>query len=142
MSISGSRGKGGPSRAERRRAVERGVAAEDASPRRRRARWLRTRSLPGTLGRAAACALALRVPELWDGSCSFACSAGVTPGAPPAQRDFSWKGGDPRRRATPAGPACPEAKKQLWLCTAARKLSKLRADPPPTWSESSGWPGA
>lgn len=119
MSITGSRGKGGPSRAERRRAVERGVAAEDASPQRRRARWLRTRSLSRTQGRAAACTLALCVPELWDRSCPFACPAGVTPGAPPAQGDFTWKGGDPRRRATPAGPACPEAKRRLWLGTAA-----------------------
>lgn len=36
---------------------------------------------------------------------------------------------------------CPGAKRRPWVSLAARKFSKLRADPP-TWGESSGWPGA
>lgn len=38
-------------------------------------------------------------------------------------------------------PRCPGAKRRPWVSLAARKFCKLRADPP-TWGESSGWPGA
>lgn len=92
-SISGSRGKGGPSPAERRRAVERvsrrrtrvpapesrGGSERDRGPVRGVARC-------GCLRAAARCSGTLWLPL------SFRPPCRDSPGAPPARRDFSWKG--------------------------------------------------
>lgn len=62
------------------------------------------------------------------------------PEAPPAWKDFAWKGGDPGRSPTPQG-HCPGAKRRPRVSLAARKILQTAADSP-TWGESSGWPGA
>lgn len=102
---------------------------------------LQERPLPRAQDRAAACSLALCV-ETPGRPCSFRLPCRGRAQAPPAWRDFAWKGGDPRRSATPPGPSVLQRKGGPgWVSLAARKFSKLRADPP-TWGESSGWPGA
>lgn len=117
------------------RAVERVLRPRMPCP------YVGERGAPGAI--AALCTGVALQPARWRCSetsgrpCSFAYPAGA---ASSLEGLFLERWRPPEECDSPRA-RCSGAKRRSLVSLAARKFSKLRADPP-TWGESSGWPGA